>query len=496
MLMDYIIDYLKAFTLLLLFSNISVLAEPFLDPHDPFLRHEIRLLQDEGNLDSTINYWPLNLGGLNVKNQPSKWNHNLLGNKIQNEKRAGWTPLKSKIGVSDKRVTSRTFGNEPRGSFVTGLETSWMGDYFAANLSLSAIYGVEEDWKGRADEGLALDGSYIAARMGNWSASLGKVDRWWGPGWDGSLILSSNARPIPAISLDRRVSEPFESKWLSWIGPWSFHSFIGQMEEERTVPNPYLWGMRVDLNPTILDGLEIGLFRMMQLGGDGRPEGFSTWVDAFLSQDNVGANTGNNNRSLEPGNQLAGLDIRWKPWDAPFALYGQMVGEDEDKFLPNCLMFQYGVEIWRTFPIGTGRVFLEYADLTSTWWTDDPRTHNISYGHHIYSDGYRHQGRPVGHWADTDSKIISLGGYFQNNSGVGWGSILRTGDLNEDGTGNNSVSHGVASDYLAIEVFNSRSYANLNLDVYTALGWEEVEFSSGSASENGLTFSLSLTKLF
>jgi hypothetical protein len=89
-----------------------------------------------------------------------------------------------------------------------------------------------------------------------------------------------------------------------------------------------------------------------------------------------------------------------------------------------------------------------------------------------------------------------LGGYFQNNSGVGWGSILRTGDLNEDGTGNNSVSHGVASDYLAIEVFNSRSYANLNLDVYTALGWEEVEFSSGSASENGLTFSLSLTKLF
>jgi hypothetical protein len=234
----------------------------------------------------------------------------------------------------------------------------------------------------------------------------------------------------------------------------------------------------------------------MQLGGDGRPEGFSTWVDAFLSQDNFGANTGNNNRSLEPGNQLAGLDIRWKPWDAPFALYGQMVGEDEDKFLPNCLMFQYGVEIWRTFPIGTGRVFLEYADLTSTWWTDDPRTHNISYGHHIYSDGYRHQGRPVGHWADTDSKIISLGGYFQNNSGVGWGSILRTGDLNEDGTGNNSVSHGVASDYLAIEVFNSRSYANLNLDVYTALGWEEVEFSSGSASENGLTFSLSLTKLF
>jgi hypothetical protein len=47
-----------------------------------------------------------------------------------------------------------------------------MNDRFAAKLSLNAFYGMEEDWKGRQDEGLALDGSYIAARLGNWSASL------------------------------------------------------------------------------------------------------------------------------------------------------------------------------------------------------------------------------------------------------------------------------------------------------------------------------------
>jgi hypothetical protein len=370
-----------------------------------------------------------------------------------------------------------------------------MNDRFAAKLSLLALYGVENDWKGRKDEGLELDGSYIAARLGNWSVSLGNVDRWWGPGWDGSLILSTNARPIPAISLDRRISEPFENKWLSWIGPWSFQSFIGQMEEDRTVPNPYLWGIRVDFKPTILNGFEVGLFRMMQLGGDGRPEGLSTWIDAFLSQDNTGANTGRN-PALEPGNQLAGLDIRWRPWEAPFALYGQVVGEDEDKFLPNCLMFQYGIEGWRNFTNGTARIFVEYVDLTSTWWTDDSRTHNVSYGHHIYSDGYRYQGRPVGHWADTDSKIISLGGFLQYDSGIGWGSIIRSGDLNEDGSGNNSVSNGVASDYFAIEFFNSRSYDNLDLGVQTSLGWEEIEVQSSSSSENGITFSATVTKLF
>ena len=471
-------------------------AEPFLSPHDPFLRHEIRLLQDGRSLDSTINTWPINLGGLNSEKNEQGWGHDLLGDKIQRENRSGWNSIQSSIGISDDRVTSRSFGNQPRGSFTTGVETSWMNDRFAAKLSLLALYGVENDWKGRKDEGLELDGSYIAARLGNWSASLGKVDRWWGPGWDGSLILSTNARPIPAISLDRRIAEPFENKWLSWIGPWSFHSFIGQMEEERTVPNPYLWGIRVEFKPTILDGLEVGLFRMMQLGGDGRPEGLSTWIDAFLSQDNVGANSRYQDRSKEPGNQLAGLDIRWRPWEAPFAIYGQVVGEDEDKFLPNCLMFQYGIESWHNLSNGTARIFVEYADLTSTWWTDDTRTHNISYGHHIYSDGYRYLGRPVGHWADTDSKIISLGGFLQLDSGIGWGSILRTGDLNEDGSGNNSVSNGVASNYFAIEVFNSRSYDNLNLDVQTSMGWEEIEVQSSSSSESGITFSATVTKLF
>ena len=477
------------------FNGSTLLAEPFLSPHDPFLRHEIRLLQDYGFINSNINTWPLNLGGLSTEEGKNNWNHDLLGEKLKSESRPGWSSAKSKISFSDDHLISRSFGNDPRGGFSTGIETSWMNDRFAAKLSLLALYDLEKDWKGRKDEGINLNGSYIAARLGNWSAGLGQVDRWWGPGWDGSLILTNNARPIPAISLDRRIAEPFDNKWLSWIGPWSFHSFIGQMEKERTVPNPYLWGMRVEFAPAVIKGLEVGLFRVMQLGGEGRPEGLSTWVDAFFSQDNVGANTGKDPAS-EPGNQLAGLDIRWRPWEAPFAIYGQVVGEDEDKFLPNCLIFQYGVEAWKDFSTGTGRLFFEYADLTSTWWTDDDRRYNITYNHHIYNDGYRYKGRPVGHWSDSDSKILSLGGLFQHNSGIGWGGVFRSGHLNEDNSGNNSVSNRASSDYVSIEVFNNRSYPRLDLEVQTSLGWEDIKFSSSPNSESGLTFSASLTKLF
>jgi hypothetical protein len=360
---------------------------------------------------------------------------------------------------------------------------------------MNAFYGMEKDWKGRIDEGFALDGSYFSTRLGNWSTTLGQVDRWWGPGWDGSLILSTNARPIPAISIERRIPEAFESKWLSWLGPWTFQTFVGRMEEERHIPHPYLWGMRGDLSPTMLGGLEVGFFRMIQLGGKGRPQGFNTFVDAFLSEDNYGANTGNNDRSQEPGNQLAGIDFRWRILDSPIALYGQVVGEDEDNFLPNALMFLYGIEGWMLWQESSLRVFAEYADLTSYWWNGATKTRNVTYGHHIYQDGYRYRGRPIGHWADQDSQIVTVGGFLQKQDGVGWGGTLRIGVLNEDGSGRSPVSDSTSIDYSSFNIFNSRQIPLHDLAVYASIGWESLQ-PTGAQKDDGLSGFLSLTRNF
>ena len=476
-------------------SPLSIFGEPYLSPNDPFIRHEIRLLGDLGELTGLQNTWPLNLGGLHGmrSEQPVNLPHQLLDDRISEESESGWSPLRTTLGLSDDRVTARGFGPEPRSSFTTSASVSWMNDRFAAKLSLNALYGMQEDWKGRQDEGLALDGSYIAARLGNWSASFGQVERWWGPGWDGSLILSTNARPIPAISIDRRVPEPFETKWLSWIGPWSFHSFIGQMENERHVPNPYLWGIRGEIKPSVVDGLEIGFFRMMQLGGKGYSSDFSIWVDALLSQDNFSPN--DPGKATEPGNQLAGIDVRWKVLDLPLSVYGQVVGDDENNFLPEALFFQYGVEIWKDFGVGTLRLFSEYADLTSYWWTGDPNTRNVTYGHSRYYDGYRYRGRPIGHWADQDSQILSVGGVLQREDGIGWGTNLRSGKLNEDGAGRNSVSDRSSTDYFSFDLFNARQYHKYGLSVHTSLGWESLQPKGGQKDE-GLSGFLSMTRTF
>ena len=58
------------------------------------------------------------------------------------------------------------------------------------------------------------------------------------------------------------------------------------MEDERDTsidyPNHYLWGMRGEVRPTLIDGLEIGFFRTLQLGEMVEMYDFKSFIDAFL----------------------------------------------------------------------------------------------------------------------------------------------------------------------------------------------------------------------
>ena len=385
-----------------------------------------------------------------------------------------------------------------------------MNDNFASKLSLSQYSFMEKDWKERVHDGLSLDGSYFSARLGNWSTTVGLVERWWGPGWDGSIILSTNAQPIPSISLERRISYPFEAESLSWLGPWSFSSFLGRLEDERTVPNAMLWGMRLDTSPAFIDGFDLGFFRIFQLGGKGRPFNFRTLADAFLAQDNYGANTGNNDFSKEPGNQIAGFDMRWKVLDTPVALYTQIAGEDEDNFLPNALFYQVGLEYWHKLHSSTLTLFAEYTDLTSYWWTGDVRTRNNTYNHEsIYADGYRYNGRVIGHWADQDSRILSIGCLFELANNQEYSFITRFGVLNDEPilnpvphdrnilsgellNGTSSVSEGLSTDYFSTDIQTKIKLSTLETDISFSIGWES--FNNLSINKSGVNSYLLVTR--
>ena len=79
--------------------------------------------------------------------------------------------------------------------------------------------------------------------------------------------------------------------------------------------------------------------------------------------------------------------------------------------------------------------------------------------------------------------------------GIGWGATLRTGKLNEDGSGRNSVSDNTSTDYFSLDISNAREYPKYGLFVYTSLGWESLHPKSGQ-KDNALSGFLSLTRIF
>lgn len=294
-----------------------------------------------------------------------------------------------------------------------------------------------------------MDGSYLSVALGNWVAAIDQVERWWGPGWDGSLILSNNARPIPALSLTRISPDAFNSKFLKWIGPWTFTTFMGQLdndEGERPGSDALLFGMRIDFSPFGWDWLDIGLNRTAQWSGDGRPGDLDTFWRLLLGEDNrVNGVTLEN----EPGNQLAGVDYRLKLKGWNLAQYGQVVGEDEETFLPDANMLLFGVEHWGELQSlnASWPIYYEWADTRAGYLLADPdsnlrrnRAFNIAYNHSIYRSGYRDKGRSIGHAMDGDGLMRSIGAFIVKDNGDLYGLKLRDYAINRDGRGPNSVS--------------------------------------------------------
>src|SRR5690606_10852460 len=74
--------------------------------------------------------------------------------------------------------------------------------------------------------------------------------------------------------------------------------------------------------------LELGLSRTAQWCGEGRPCDLETFGRLLVGRDNRSDTL---RESEEPGNQMAGYDVRVRsPWrTVPAAFYGQLIGEDE-----------------------------------------------------------------------------------------------------------------------------------------------------------------------
>jgi hypothetical protein len=209
---------------------------------------------------------------------------------------------------------------------------------------------------------------------------------------------------------------------------------MGHLDDERVVNDALLFGLRFNLKP--LDALEIGLSRTAQWCGDNRPCDFSAFTDMLLGNDNQGVNV---DPEDEPGNQLAGIDIRWSlPRQIPVALYMQWIGEDSRRGGPEIgsWLRQVGIEHWGNIGSLQHRTHFEVSDLKCRegGFGFSETKPDCGYEHSIYQTGYRYNGRPIGHGIDGDGLSYSLGSTLVQSAGHSWNLSLRYMEINRAGT--------------------------------------------------------------
>ncbi len=497
---------LKQFILFILFLFISSrsIAEPWVDTSNIFLRAQIQYLSDIGFIKTPITTYPLMWHdiGRDLKNIPiqslNKRSENAYYYVIHQLKLAkrNQKTIELNASLEDKRFTS--FGESFRDKNNIGISTTWMTDSFALKVATrynpSPIDG----------DKVRYDGSYIAGFLGNWVVSLGMQDRWWGPGWDTSLALSNNARPMPAISLSRKSAEPFMIPFTDYGIPWTVTTFMGKMNDERVIDDTLLWGFRLNFKP--FNSLEIGITRLAQWGGENRPQDFTTFKNVFLGKDNCGAGglDCGVNKELEPGNQQAGYDLRYtfNIFDTPLSLYGQYYAEDGDNhssfgFLTEPVTL-VGIDTHiRPFNKAT-TLYFEFTDTFADCSDSDSFDNGNCFNeHHIYQTGMRYNLRAIGNIYDNDAKALVFGAMSELGKDTHLELKLRKLKLNYDNSDkapNNPIIGNpltaVAEDIIMISAKVQHSYRNWRFTVGSS--YSQSTFENNIEDDNNVNAYLNI----
>jgi hypothetical protein len=249
-----------------------------------------------------------------------------------------------------------------------------------------------------------LEGSAIAAEALGVQLQAWSERKWWGVGWESSLVLGNNAPALTGIGLQRASASTSESRWLSWMGPWNAEFFVARLAGVGSPANPYLVGSRLTLKP--FERLEIGFTRTSQWGGRGRPMSLRSFLK-MLAGKGVNADT-TEQMNDDPANEMGGVDVRLRCPDAlRCAIYVQAIGEDEANHLPSRMLGLYGLETWSAD--GRHRWIAEVAETGCRMPIGRHGVDNCAYRNHAYPEGYVTRDRWLGAGVGPDSRLLTLG---------------------------------------------------------------------------------------
>jgi hypothetical protein len=254
---------------------------------------------------------------------------------------------------------------------------------------------------------LNYDRSYVNYKKGIANFSVGKIDRIWSFSRKSSLILSSNSRPLEAISI--KLENKFNTRLLSSAANWSIEMINGSTKNSfYGNNNSMLSGTRVVIRPT----KQLN-FEFLQTGqwGDQNDKLYSQNIDALLF--------GNTNEGVNSHlNKMAGFGLSYSiPLrKSIYRFYSQAIGEDEAGNMPSCYAWMLGLELSAPEVKYPTTITIEAIDTrvkTSTHGNCGP---NTMYQNNVYN--YITTDTVLGVPIDTESTSVELFGQSQVNENV------------------------------------------------------------------------------
>ena len=289
---------------------------------------------------------------------------------------------------ADKTIPNQR-GRDTGSHYLVNAAVQWQpSDYALLSLGGSG-------WQG----GHSLQNSYLSVGYEYAQLDVGYREHWYSPMQDSAMVISTQARAIPSITLSNYTPlTSYHIRYNFFVGALSNSDHIaynGGFTEGR----PRLAGFHLSFEP--VPGVALGVNRIMQFGGGAR--GGNNIKDVFKAffnptkTDNTGQ--GNVTTANEFGNQIASFTAKANfQGRVPFSVYMEYAGEDTSKgqsWVLGNAAFSGGLQ----FPHILPRLDLSYE--FSEW-------QNAWYVHHIYRDGMTNEGHVLGHWAG-DERVFNDG---------------------------------------------------------------------------------------
>lgn len=244
-------------------------------------------------------------------------------------------------------------------------------------------------------EDAVATGSMVSVGFDFAQLDIGYRDHWFSPFTDSSMIISTEARTLPSVTLSNyRPFTRFGLRYEVFLAEME-HSDQIRFEDGFTAGKPRLAGLRFSIEPAV--GWSLSANRMMQFGGGERGgDSFSDFIDALTKPHQRDNRSDTLSQEQEFGNQVAALTSRFIfPGRTPFAAYLEYAGEDSS-YEGNYRLGNAALSVGITFPRLWRRFDLTYE--ASEW-------QNGWYTHGIYLDGLTNDGHVLGHWG-ADRRVF------------------------------------------------------------------------------------------